>query len=100
MVRLYEPTVKYAAVWRPGSGAQWFHPHLTSQAFHDLDQQYFNEGLRLKNTPVWSICGLWVPGIGAQWVHLGLSHDEFHDQDQTYFNKGLRLVDVVVSSNV
>jgi hypothetical protein len=84
----------YAAVWRPGTGTQLFRPNLGVQEFHDLNQQYFNEGLRLKAMPLFGLCGLWVSGSGGEWVLLDLSGDEMHDQDLAYFAKGFRLADI------
>jgi len=36
---------KLAAVWRPGSGAQWWKSGMTVDEFKAQDQTYFNQGL-------------------------------------------------------
>ena len=88
----------YLAVWRPGSGAQWWITGATYDAFKAKDQQYFNQGLRLVCLRVrdGTFTGVWHPGTGAQWWVTGSSYADFKAKDQAYFDQGLRLVDIEV----
>jgi acyl carrier protein len=83
----------YAAVWRPGSGAQWVRSGMTFDEFKAQDQTYFNQGLRIKSLALRGgrFTVVWQPGSGAQWVRWGMTFDEFKAQDQTYFNQSLRV---------
>ena len=83
----------YAAVWRPGSGAQWWRSGMTADEFKAQDKTYFDQGLRIKSLAVRGgrFTAVWQPGSGAQWVRWGMTPDEFKAQDQTYFNQGLRI---------
>jgi len=89
----------YAAVWRPGSGAQWVHAGLSWSQFKTQDKTYFDQGLRLEDIEVASgkYTAVWRPGSGAQWVHPGLTWSQFKAQDKAYFDKGLRLKDLEVA---
>ncbi len=84
----------YAAVWRPGGGAQWWKSGMTADEFKAQDQTYFNQGLRIKSLAVRNgrFTAVWQPGSGAQWWKSGMTADELKAQDQTYFNQGLRLI--------
>lgn len=83
----------YAAVWRPGSGAQWVHAGITADEFKAKDSGYFNQGLRIVSLVVrdGKFTAVWQPGSGAQWVHWDLSADDFKAKDGGYFNQGLRI---------
>ena len=83
----------YAAVWRPGSGAQWWRSGMTADEFKAQDKTYFDQGLRIKSLAIRGgrFTAVWQPGSGAQWVRWGMTPDEFKAQDQTYFNQGLRI---------
>lgn len=87
---------RYLAVWRPGTGAQWWVTGLGYEEFKAKDQQHFNEGLRLVCLRVrgGKFTGVWQPGTGTQWWVTGLDYDAFKAKDKGYFDQGLRLVDV------
>ncbi|WP_421998525.1 M23 family metallopeptidase [Reyranella sp.] len=83
----------YAAVWRPGSGAQWWRSGMTADEFKAQDKTYFDQGLRIQSM---SLKGgrftvVWRPGSGAQWWRSGMTVDQLKAQDKTYFDQGLRL---------
>ncbi|UJB72953.1 hypothetical protein HRE53_30690 (plasmid) [Acaryochloris sp. 'Moss Beach'] len=87
---------RYAAVWRPGRGAQWWRSGMCIAQFKAQDKKYFNQGLRLKDVEIRNgkYTAFWQPKRGAQWWRSGLSISQFKVQDQQYFNQGLRLVDL------
>src|SRR5262245_20918760 len=84
----------YAAVWRPGSGAQWWRSGMSVDEFKSQDKTYFAQGLRLETMAIkdGKYAAVWRPGSGAQWWRSGMSVDEFKAQDKTYFDQGLRIV--------
>ena len=90
----------YAAVWRPGSGAQWWRSGMTVDEFKAQDQTYFNQGLRIKSLALRGgrFTAVWQPGSGVQWWQSGMTLDEFKAQDQTYFNQGLRITALEIDS--
>ena len=88
---------EWAGVWRPGSGAQWFHAGLSWGEFKTQDLAYYKQGLRLvrvlrcyATSPV-TYAGVWRPGSGAQWFRPYMTYQTFHDYNQQYFSEGLRL---------
>jgi len=88
----------YLAIWRVGTGTQWWATGLNYNDFKAKDLTYFNQGLRLISLRFHqgSYTGIWHPGSGAQWWATGLSYDDFKTKDLGYFNQGLRLVDMEV----
>jgi len=58
----------YAAVWRPGGGAQWWKSGMTVDEFKAQDQTYFNQGLRITTMDIdnGKFAAVWRPGSGAQ----------------------------------
>ena len=90
----------YLALWRPGTGAQWWVTGLNYNDFKAKDQKHFDEGLRLVSLRVHNgtFTAIWHPGTGAQWWVTGLSYSDFKAKDQAYFNQGLRLVDIEVQN--
>jgi murein DD-endopeptidase MepM/ murein hydrolase activator NlpD len=95
--QLYAQTA-YAAVWRPGTGAQWWRAGMSLADFKAQDQAYFGQGLRLVAVDLkgGSYAAVWRPGSGAQWWRAGMSLDDFKAQDKAYFDQGLRLVSVAI----
>jgi len=83
----------YAAVWRPGNGAQWWRSGMTLDQFKAQDKIHFDNGLRLQSVSVKGgrYAAIWRPGGGTQWWRSGMTLDELKAQDTTYFNQGLRL---------
>src|SRR2546426_604103 len=83
----------YAAVWRPGTGAQWWRSGMSFDEFKAQDLTYFNQGLRITVLEVngGRYAAVWRPGAGAQWWRSGMSGPQMESQDQTYFAQGLRL---------
>jgi hypothetical protein len=92
----------YLAIWRAGTGTQWWATGLNFNAFKAQDLAYFNQGLRLISlrNHGGTYTGIWHPGTGAQWWVAGLNFNDFKAQDLTYFNQGLRLVDIEVVNGV
>jgi len=88
----------YAAVWRPGSGAQWWRSGMTEDEFKAQDLTYFNQGLRIRSLAIRGgrFAAVWQPGSGTQWVRWGMTGDEFKAQDLAYFNQGLRITSLEV----
>lgn len=84
----------YAAVWRPGNGAQWWRSGMNLDQFKAQDRTYFDQGLRLQSVSLKDgrFAAVWRPGSGAQWWRSGMTLDELKTQDTAYFNQGLRLV--------
>ena len=84
---------RYSAIWRPGTGGQWFENNRPLDKFVDLDKQHMNEGLRLTRLQRWGarFFGVWRPGDGEERWHKGMNLDEFKKQDAEYFANFLRL---------
>jgi len=85
---------KYTALWRPGTGAQWWKPAMSYDEFKAQDKIYFDQGLRIVALELQGgkYTAVWRPGSGTQWWKPALSYDEFKAQDKIYFDKGLRIV--------
>ena len=83
----------FAAVWRPGSGAQWWRSGMSYDDFKSQDKTYFDQNLRIDSLAVREgrYTTLWRPGTGAQWWKPGMSYDQFKAQDKTYFDQNLRI---------
>jgi hypothetical protein len=83
----------YAAVWQPGSGAQWWRSGMTFDQFKAQDLSYFNQDLRIKSLAIRNgrFTAVWRPGSGTQWWRSGMTFDQFKTQDQSYFKQGLRI---------
>jgi murein DD-endopeptidase MepM/ murein hydrolase activator NlpD len=83
----------YAAVWRPGGGAQWWRSGMTADELKAQDKTYFDQGLRIKSLALRNgrFAVVWQPGSGAQWWRSGMTVDELKAQDKTYFDQGLRI---------
>jgi hypothetical protein len=90
--------MNYLAVWRAGTGTQWWVTGLSYDDFKAKDKHYFDQGLRLICLRVrdGKFTGVWHPGSGAQWWVTGLSYADFKAKDKQYFDQGLRLVDIEV----
>jgi len=90
------------AVWRGGTGTQWWSTGLSWADFKKQDGAYFNQGLRLVDLEVerGEYTGVWQPGSGAQWVWTGLTWESFKAKDQEYLNQGLRLVDIEIDGGL
>ena len=85
--------IGFAAVWRTGSGTQWWRAGMTRDEFKAQDQAYLKQGLRIKSLAVRDgrFTAVWQPGSGAQWWRSGMTLDEFKAQDQAYLKQGLRI---------
>jgi hypothetical protein len=83
----------FAAVWQPGSGAQWARWGMTADQFKSWDKIYFNQGLRIKSLAIRNgrFTVVWRPGSGTQWVRWGMTADDFKSADKEYFAQGLRV---------
>jgi Bacterial tandem repeat domain 1 len=93
-------TDAFAAVWRPGSGAQWVRWGMSSDDFKAQDTTYFTQGLRVTSLVIKSekLAAVWRPGSGVQWVRWGMSGEDFKAQDTTYFAQGLRVTSLVIEN--
>src|SRR5262247_72247 len=91
----------YAAVWRPGNGAQWWRSGMSVDEFKAQDTTYFAQGLRIVTVEIedGKYAAVWRPGSGAQWWRSGMCSDDFKTEDKVYFSEGLRLVDLDLHSN-
>jgi hypothetical protein len=85
----------YAAIWRPGTGAEYFFSGSVSDAA-DKDRQFFGEGLRLVSLSLHAngVLCVWHPGSGAQRWQSGMSLEAFKTLDAQCVAQGLRLVAV------
>src|SRR5512139_1259609 len=83
----------YAAVWRPGSGAQWWRAGMTGAEAEAQDQTYFGQGLRMTALAVENgkYAAVWQPGSGAQWWSHSRCLVDLKTEDAAYFGQGLRL---------
>ena len=65
-----------AAVWRPGSGTQWWRSGMTAAEFKAQDTTYFNQGLRIQSLAIRNgrFTAVWRPGSGTQWWRSGHDH--------------------------
>ena len=83
----------YAAVWRPGTGTQWWRSGMTLDEFKAQDRTYFDQGLRIKSFAIRNgrFAAVWRTGSGTQWWSSGMTLDEFKAKDRTYFDQGLRI---------
>src|SRR5262245_37044122 len=88
----------YAAVWRPGNGAQWWRSGMSVDEFKAQDKTYFAQGLRLVTVAIKNgkYAAVWRPGSGAQWWRSGMSVDEFKEKTKFRFALGLRMLTMAV----
>lgn len=86
--------ISYSAVWRPGSGKQWWWGGLDVDEFKAKDNHYFKQGFRLAALDVQngSVIAVWRPGVGEQRWLIGVSINRITEADKEYFKRGLRLV--------
>jgi hypothetical protein len=85
----------FSAVWRPGSGAQFWVARVPLDEIKVLDQTHFDNGLRLSILQIDSdgpCSAVWHPGTGAQHWQFGMSFDELKAADTAAFAAGRRLV--------
>jgi murein DD-endopeptidase MepM/ murein hydrolase activator NlpD len=90
----------YAAVWRPGSGVQWWRSEMSVDEFRAQDETYFKQGLRITSLATRSgrFTAVWRPGNGVQWWRSGMTANEFKTQDDTYFKQGLRITSLDIDN--
>lgn len=83
----------YAAVWRPGAGAQWWRAGMTGDEMRAQDTTHFNNGLRLTSLTYRDgrYTALWHPGSGTQWWQGDKTVSEIEAKDATHFSTGLRI---------
>lgn len=83
----------YVAVWRPGSGTQWWRARMTADEMKAQDTTHFNNGLRLTSLTHHDgrYTALWHPGSGTQWWQGDKTISEIKAKDATHFANGLRL---------
>ena len=83
----------YAAVWRPGSGVQWWRAGMTVDELTAQDKTYFDQGLRINRWQSAAAgsrrCG--SPARVRRWGRCGMTFDELKAQDEIYFKQGLRV---------
>lgn len=88
------------AVWRPGSGAQWWRTGMSIHEFKAQDSKYFEMGLRLASIDIFrysdipqkfSYTAVWRPGSGAQYWQAGMSVAAFKTADAKHFKEGRRI---------
>jgi len=84
---------RFAAVWRPGSGIQWWRAGMTGAELEGQDQTYFSQGLRLTALTIENrhYAAVWQLGSGTQWWSHSRSLVDFETEDAAYFSQGLRL---------
>ena len=80
-----QPTTGYTAVWRPGTGAQWWRSSMTTDEFKAQDDTYFKQGLRIRSLAIRGgrFTAVWQSGTGARFWRSGMTTDEFKAQDDT-----------------
>ena len=95
-----QPTTGYTAVWRPGTGAQWWRSSMTTDEFKAQDDTYFKQGLRIRSLAIRGgrFTAVWQPGSGAQFWRSGMTTDEFKAQDDIYFKQGLRITSLDIDN--
>ncbi|WP_438711033.1 hypothetical protein ACSTS3_21225 [Aquimarina muelleri] len=89
---------KYTAVWRKGSGGQWWKTGLTLEQLKENNSYYMKNGYRIhdfefingKYTVVWRASSDW------QVLSVGMSLEEFKEKDQNLFDGGYRIHDVEI----
>jgi len=81
---------KFAAVWRPGSGAQWWKSGMTAAEIEAQDQTYFNRGFALTALAIESgkYAAVWQPGSGAQWWSHSRCAVDLKTEDTALFRPG------------
>jgi hypothetical protein len=86
--------LNYSAVWRPGTGTQFWNIGISLQEFQQRDAEFFARGLRLVvlRRSGDRFAAVWRDGAGAQFWKTGLGPDEFKREDLNLFNQGFRLV--------
>jgi hypothetical protein len=64
--------------------------------FKALDQNHFNNGLRIAQLDIdgKGVTAVWQPGSGEQRVRWNMSFDDFKSWDAYYFGQGLRLAEL------
>lgn len=92
----------YSAVWRAGSGAQWWRAGMTVDELKAADTTHFGNGLRLTSLSMRGgrYTALWQPGSGTQWWQGGKSISEIEAKDAVHFKNGLRLKSLKRDGNV
>ncbi|HEY7086902.1 MAG TPA: hypothetical protein VH518_02365 [Tepidisphaeraceae bacterium] len=91
----------YSAVWRDGTGAQFWRVGLALDVMAVEDAAFMVQGLRMSvlRPDGDRLAAVWRPGSGAQFWHTGLDADEFKKKDEHFFNQDLRLVSFFVDAD-
>jgi murein DD-endopeptidase MepM/ murein hydrolase activator NlpD len=87
---------KFTAVWRPGSGTQWWRAGMSVGEFVGQDRTYFAQGLRITSLAYENgrYAVVWRTGSGAQWWSSRRGAVDFGTEDAAYFGRGLRLTSI------
>jgi hypothetical protein len=90
------------AVWRPGSGAQFWAALEPEAKFKALDKSHSENGLRLRVLQVddGAFSAVWQPGAGAQHWQSGMSLSAIEKLDRAKFKDGMRLAWIDTSQDV
>ncbi|GIF62184.1 hypothetical protein Ais01nite_02190 [Asanoa ishikariensis] len=87
------------AVWRPGSGAQWVHGHMSIGELELWDDIYYDQGLRMAelDRDGDEFFAVWRPGTGDRFWRTAIpTWTDFVNQDDVLWDQGFRLVDIVI----
>jgi hypothetical protein len=91
----------YYAVWREGTGAQFWRVGLGFDALVIEDATFLSQGLRMsllrRNSE--RLLAVWRAGSGQVFWHTGLDADEFKHKDKKFFDDGLRLVSMDIDGD-
>lgn len=103
----------YLAVWRPGTGAQWWRSGMSSGQFVQEEKDMRSRGFRIRSVDVYTYkasCGtlctesrhqytaVFEPGSGTQRFHYGMSNSAFASRAEEYLADGLRVTALAVSA--
>jgi hypothetical protein len=88
---------RITAVWRPGSGAQFWEAGLTFSELKAKTTAHGTNGLKLRLIARYGsdynrYMGVWRPGTGNWFWHVGLSFDQWESTTQQLFDTGFHLV--------
>src|SRR5262249_16867490 len=85
---------EYSAVWRSGSGTEWFAGGENSGDFFALNAGHHEKGFSLASLYTYDgrWRGVWRPGTGAQPIWDGMKEDELENfYNKKYGKEGLHL---------
>jgi cellobiose-specific phosphotransferase system component IIB len=84
----------YTAVWRPGTGGQWWRSGMDTSTFKQEVEAQEKQGrliYTLDRNDQHHIIAVFRTGSGGQWWRSGMSWNEFKKQDAQHFANGFRV---------